>query len=157
MDQRIIISKNFNKELEMHFGKEVNLAPFNGTYSGIFEQLEILSITGNGYTIHSHSFNSEFLYLYGLILYEYWADWLNRYTDDEKNQEKISESEITADQIKKIGFRYPFGWSDRDEYKTLEALHDKGVIALNRQMSPFAIRKIISEEEIVDLLYSELC
>ena len=153
----IIGKENLNKELDMHFGKDVNLAPFNGTYTGIFEQLGILKISSNGYAIHSHSFNTEFLYLYGLILYEYWEDWLSQFTDNEKIQENISESEITADQIKIMGFRYPFGWSERDEYKTLEVLHDKGVISLNRQMSPFTVRKIISKEEIVDLLYSELC
>ncbi len=152
-----INKENFNKELEMYFEKDVNLAPFNGTYTGIFDHLGILNISGNGYTIQSHPFNPEFLYLYGLILYEYWNDWINGYTDDEKTHRIISENEITADQLEEIGFRFPFGWSDLDEYKALEVLHDKGIISLNRQMSPFTVRKIISKEELVDLLYSELC
>ena len=45
----------------------------------------------------------------------------------------------------------------RDEYSALEMLNDKKIISLNRQMTPFAARKLRTEEEIIDLLYSELC
>ena len=152
------ISKaNFDKELELHFGKEVNLAPFNGTYTGLFDQLGLLKISNDGYLMQGHTINKEFIYLYAYVLYEYWNEWLDGFSPKEKEERKISETEITADQIEETGFRLPFGWSMRDEYSALEMLNDKKIISLNRQMTPFAARKLSTEEEIIDLLYSELC
>ena len=152
-----ISKSNFDKELLLHFGKEVNVAPFNGTYTGLFDQLGLLKISGNGYTMQRHAPNMEFIYLYAYNLYEYWDDWASGFSSTEREEKKISETEITADQLKETGFRLPFGWSEQDEYHVLEVLHDKKIISLNRQMSPFAVRKVSTEEEIVDLLYSELC
>lgn len=152
------ISKaNLEKELKMHFGKTVNLSPFNGSYTGLFEQLDIIKISNEDYVMQPHSFNPEFIYLYGLVLYEYWEEWVNGFTDEQKADEKVSTIEITADQIDKIGFRRVFGWTEKVEYQILEKLQDRGIISLNRQMFPFAVRKIINEEEIIELLYSELC
>ncbi len=152
-----IKKSNFDKELELHFGKEVNLAPFNGTYTGLFEQLGLLKISADGYSWQSHTMNMEFVYLYAYILYKYWDEWADGFTLEEKEEKKVSRTEITANQIEETGYRLPFGWSEQDEYRALEALHDKKIISLNRQMSPFAVRKLSTEEEIIDLLYSELC
>lgn len=148
---------NFEKELEMYYEKNVVTAPFNGTYAGIFNQLGILQINNGGYLMTSHSYNSEFIYLYSLVLYEYWDEWINGYSNEEKEDYKISDKEITSVQLSQIGYRLPFGWSEQEEYHSLEAMHDKGVIVLNRQMSPFIVRRITSKEEITTLLYSELC
>ena len=52
-----IKKSNFDKELELHFGKGVNLAPFNGTYTGLFEQLGILKVSGDGYFMQEHPAN----------------------------------------------------------------------------------------------------
>ncbi len=146
-----------DKELEMHFGKDVNLAPFNGAYTGLFEQIGVLSMTGAEYTVLTQPINPDFIYLYGLVLYKVWDDWANQFTDSEKESLRISDKEITDIQLEETGFRGPFGWSQKDEYHVLEALHDKGIVALNRQMSPITIRRISTEEEITDMLYSELC
>lgn len=145
------------KELSLRFKKDVNVAPFNGTYMSLFQQLDVVEIQNSFYIVHSHLYNSEFIYLYGLVLYEYWEDWVNSFDNKEQELRKISLSEITAEQIEETGFRHPFGWSKNDEYAVLEALNDKGVIALNRQMSPFAVRKIMKKENLIDQLYSELC
>ena len=69
----------------------------------------------------------------------------------------ISSNEISSEQLSDSGFRLPFGWSELDEYHVLERLQDKKIIALNRQMNPFTVRKILEKEEIVELLYTELC
>ena len=148
---------NLDKELQMHFGKTVNLSPFNGSYGGLFEQLGIIKISNDEYVMQPHSFNPEYEYLYGLILYKYWDEWASEFSDEQKRNEKVSVIEITADQIEQTGFRRVFGWTEQIEYQALEALNDKGIVSLNRQMSPFAVRRILKEEEIIDLLYSELC
>lgn len=148
---------NFEKELEIYYEKNVVVAPFNGTYAGIFNQLRLLQITNEEYSMISHSYNSEFIYLYSFVLYEYWDEWIKGYSDDEKDDYKISDKEITSAQLSQIGYRLPFGWSEQEEYRSLEAMHDKKIIVLNRQMSPFTMRRIISKDEITELLYSELC
>lgn len=152
-----IKKENFEKELEMYYEKNVATAPFNGTYTGVFNQLRILQITNDGYLMTPHSYNPEFIYLYSLVLCEYWDEWINGYSDNKKENYNISDKEITSVQLSQIGYRLPFGWSEQEEYRSLEAMHDKGVIVLNRQMSPFTVRRITSKEEITALLYSELC
>ena len=152
------ISKlNLEKELSLHFQKNVNLAPFNGTYSSLFAQLNFLNICSNNYVLVSHIFNEEYIYLYAYVLYEYWDEWVNSFSPEEHNNLKISRVEITAPQINKVGFRLSFAWNEQEEYHALEAMHDKGIISLNRQMVPFSIRRIYSKEQLIDLLYSELC
>ena len=152
------ISKaNLEKELSLYFDKAVNLAPFNGTYTGIFEPLNLMQITTNEYAMTSHMCNTEYIYLYAYILYEYWDQWVNALSEEEREKEKISKSEITSIQLEATGFRLPFGWNEQDEYAILQEMHDKNIIALNRQMAPFSVRRISSKEELIDLLYSELC
>ena len=153
----VISKSNLEQELQMYFQKNVSLAPFNGSYTGLFEQIGILNITTDSYEVMTHRYNSEFIYLYALVMYEYWDIWMNSYSIDEQNEKKISATEITSPQLEEIGFRYPFGWDTDDEYSVLEALHDKGIILLNRQMVPFSIRRVYSREEIIELLFSELC
>ena len=152
------ISKQvLNDELQNHFGKEVNTSPFNGTYTAIFEQIDILRIENEKYELQKHLYNPEMIYLYGLVLYDYWQDWVTQCFKDQKEELEISDVEITAKQLADVGFRHPFGWSEADEYKVLEYLHEKNIIALNRQMVPFSIRKTSSKEELIHNLYSELC
>lgn len=152
-----IKKSNLSKELDLHFGKNPNMAPFNGTYTGFLDQIGILKISESDYVLQMQAFNPEFIYLYGLIFYEYWEDWMSGFTDENIERLNISSSEITSIQIEETGFRYPFGWTEREEYQVLEALHDKGIVSLNRQMSPFAVRKLYTKEQMIDMLYSELC
>lgn len=152
------ISKiNLEKELELYFKKEVNLTPFNGSYNGLFEMLNLINISGNEYVVRPHMYDAEYIYLYAYILYEYWNEWLETFNAEEKDKFKISEKEITSLQLNETGFRFSFGWNEQEEYHVLEAMHDKGIIVLNRQMIPFFIRRVYSTEKLIDLLYSELC
>lgn len=152
------ISKtNLETELALHFQKTVNLAPFNGTYNTLFSSLHLVEISSNEYSLIPHNFNEECIYLYAYILYEYWDEWISSFDPTEKDALKISNTELTSLQLAEIGFRFPFGWNEQDEYRTLEAMNDKGIITLNRQMTPFSIRRIYSKEHLIDLLYSELC
>ena len=95
------------------------------------------------------------MYLYAYVLFEYWEEWLRFASSDETSM--ASSVEITADHLKMIGFKNPFGWSDKEEYQALELMANKGLIVLNRQMVPFTIRRTAEIESLVDMLYSELC
>ena len=152
------ISKTLlEKEIQIHFEKNVNLSPFNGTYTSLLSNLRLLDITNDSYSMKAHSLNPDYSYLYGLVLYNYWTDWINGLTVEEKDSKKASANELTAIQLEEVGFRYPFGWTEHEEYRVLEQLQDKGVITLNRQMVPFTLRKGLAEKDIIGLLYSELC
>lgn len=152
------ISKpNLDKELLLYFDKTVNVAPFNGSYTGIFESLNLIQVTTSEYIMNPCIFNAEYIYLYAYILYEYWDQWIGTFSEEELDKKKISKTELTSLQLADTGFRLPFGWSEQDEYVILQEMHDKNIIALNRQMTPFSIRRICSKEELTDLLYSELC
>ena len=148
---------HFEKEIELHYGKKVNISPFNGAYSGLFEQTNVLKVQNDGYRLKPHLYNADYIYLYSYILYEFWEDWIESLNEEEKSSKKVSDSEITATYLEETGFRHPFGWTEIEEYHALEAMHDKGIISLNRQMTPFSIRKLLQIEEIIELLYSELC
>ncbi len=150
-----ISKENLEKELQTAFVKQVNYSPFNGSYLELFEQLHIIKILDNKYSILSHNYNPEFVFGYGLILYEYWDEWIH--LNNDITDETDCSHEITADLLEQIGFRNPFGWSLQEEYGVLESLHDKQIIELNRQMVPFSVRRLYSKEDIIDSLYSELC
>lgn len=147
----------FEKEVELRYKKKVNLSPFNGTYTGLLNSIGILKFDDKDYSIEKHLFNNEYIYLYALVLYEYWDEWIQGLNEVEIEQKKVSNVEISSDQLEETGFRFPFGWSEQDEYHVLEELHDRGVVSLNRQMVPFIIHKIMPLEEITQNLYSELC
>ncbi len=157
MHNGFIKKETFENELELRYGKKVNVSPFNGTYTGLFEHLNLVSISDEGYKQNKHLYNDEFIFLYGLVLYEYWDEWLREMSTSEKELNMASDIEITAAQLWETKFRYPFGWSEQEEYYALERLHDKGIIALNRQMVPFVVRKAMTKEELIEELYSELC
>ena len=119
--------------------------------------MNLVNITDEGYKQNKHLINDEFIFLYGLVLYEYWDEWLREMNVSEKESNKASDIEITATQLWETKFRYPFGWSEQEEYQALEKLHDKGIITLNRQMVPFVVHKAMTKEELIEELYSELC
>lgn len=138
--------------LESKFGTKINqknFAPFKSSYENIFHQLNLIvkddSLADEVITVNQSRYNSEFIYLYAYVLYEYW-DLL--YSD---------QQEITADQLDEIGFKHPFGWTKETEYKILEHLSDQGIIRLNRQLIPFTIIRLGQKEDILNNLYSELC
>ena len=144
-------------ELRMIFGKCPLLAPFLGTYTGLFDKLNLLKVDERGYQMGVHLYRREFIYLYTIVLYEYWDEWLSGFSAEERMKMAVSDSEISSIQIEQTGFRLPFGWSESDEYKVLEEMNSFGLVSLNRQMTPFTLRKIKTRDELTALLYSELC
>lgn len=135
------------KELEEPFGGKVTrkgLAPFIGTYTDFAAQLSLLEVNKDLITVSPMRINPEFIFLYGYILLEYWDEIF------------ADRDEITSDELKDLHFRDAFCWNDIQEYECLEQLSEKGVIRLNRQLSPFTILRVQKKKDIVDKLYSEL-
>lgn len=142
------VKKNiFLLELNKVFNDKVNtknIAPFFGSYESFFKSLNILNISDN-INISSKPYNKEFIYLYALILFEYW------------NEAYLNQEEITSVQLDDLCFGKAFGWDKPQEYSVLEHLSDKGIIRLNRQLMPYTVLKLTNENELVNCLYSELC
>lgn len=153
---RNTLTKNqFEKEIEIQFGSNIKLAPFYGTYQGIFNMLKILSIDDEGINVNPCKVDDDYVYLYAFVLFTYWDEWMQNAEPSEIRMASLTE--ITSDHLAAIGFRCPFGWSEKEEYIALELMADKHLVALNRQMVPFTIRRNTDKENLVDLLYSELC
>lgn len=153
----LISMNDLELELRIIFGKYPLMAPFKGSYTGLFENLNLLKIENDGYRMSTHLYRPEFIYLYALVLYEYWNEWLLSFPEKKRTELTVSDVEISSSHIEEIGFRRPFGWSETDEFRVLEEMDSKGLVSLNRQMTPFSLRKIITREELIEMLYSELC
>ena len=150
-----LTQKQFNKEIELQFGTGVKLAPFFGCYQDLMSPLNMLHCDEETIEIRPAKLDSDFIFLYAFVLFQYWNEWL-KYAAVEDTQ-LASEKEITAVHLSKIGFRNPFGWNEAEEYQALEMMANKGIIVLNRQMVPFSIRKAVEINTVIERLYSELC
>ena len=136
------------KELNFTIDAKVtvkNIAPFYGSYDSFFDSIGVLADAGDTIEISSVQYNREFLYVYAIILLEYWKE---AYPD---------QDEITSDQLRELHFGDVFGWDTQEEYEVLEHLADKGILRLNRQLVPYTILKMAESGDLADKLYSELC
>ncbi len=143
----------FEKEIELRFGNNVKMGPFNGAYEDLFSALNLLNISSDQIFVIPMRYDKEFVYLYAYVFFIYWNEWY----ENTQGSDVISKDEITSEQLKEIGFRFPFGWSEKEEYDVLECLSDKNLIRMNRQLSPYTIRRLTDEETLIGELYSELC
>ncbi len=56
-----------------------------------------------------------------------------------------------------LSFSKIFGWTAEQEYQVLEQLSDREILRLNRQLMPYTILRLISKDNLLNKLYSELC
>ena len=82
---------------------------------------------------------------HALILWSLWDD------------EYAKQDEISSIQFDILGYGKIFGWNSEQEYKVLEALSDKGIVRLNRQLMPFTVLRLTAYDTLLNKLYSELC
>lgn len=135
-------------ELNQLFDNKVNtknIAPFFSSYENLFAELGILISDNDTKSCSALGYNKELVYLYALALWEYW---------DEKFP---AQKEISSVQLAELNFGKVFGWDSQYEYEVLEHLADKGLLRMNRQLMPYTIFKLVSKQELIDNLYSELC
>ena len=150
-----ITANQFSKEIELHFGPGVKMAPFNGCYLELFQPLGLLHFDADNLALSPIKIDPDFVYLYAFVLFTYWDEWLaNSSKEDSK---MASAEEITANHLNMICFRNPFGWDERTEYQVLELMAANNLIALNRQMVPFTVRRTTDLNFLLQKLYSELC
>lgn len=122
-----------------------NIAPFFGAYDDFFSELGILAIQDDVVRCNFLPYDKEFIYMYATVLWEYWNEY---YPEQE---------EISSVQFAELGFGKTFGWDVKIEYEVMEHLADRGLIRMNRQLMPYTILKLTTEDELINNLYSELC
>ncbi len=135
-------------ELNVTYDNKVtrkNFAPFTCSYEDMFSPIEYLTSEDETLKLrYSPKIDKDFVYLYAYILFCYW---------DEVYTDRI---EITADEFAELKFGSKLNFDIQTEYKVLELLNEKGLIRLNRQLTPYTIMKTTVKEELIKKLYSEL-
>lgn len=94
---------------------------------------------------NSLPYDKEFIYMYATVLWKYWDEFYPE------------QDEISSVQFAELGFGKAFGWDLKAEYEVMEHLADRGLIRMNRQLMPYTILKLVTEDELTNNLYSELC
>ena len=122
-----------------------NIAPFFGSYDDFFSELGMLTIQDDVVTCNSLTYDKEFIYMYATVLWGYWDEYYPE------------QDEISSVQFAELGFGKAFGWDVKNEYEVMEHLADKELIRMNRQLMPYTILKLATEDELINNLYSELC
>ena len=122
-----------------------NIAPFFGSYDSFFDTLGLITDENDTINISSLPYNREYLYLYALVLFEYWKEAFSE------------QDEITSVQLDELHYAAVFGWDAQEEYEVLEHLSDKGIIRMNRQLMPYTVLKMSESGDLIRRLYSELC
>ena len=122
-----------------------NFAPFISSYEDMFSPINYITVENETLrVIYTPKIDKDFVYLYAYILLTYW---------DEIYAERI---EITADEFSEFKYGNKLNFDFQTEYKVLELLNEKGLIRLNRQLSPYTIMKTSNKDDLIKKLYSEL-
>ena len=139
-----MLIKELSREIEGNVTVK-NIAPLFGSYDSFFDILGIITDENDTIMVSSMPYNREYVYLYALVLLEYWKEAFP------------NQDEITSVQFEELHYGNVFGWDTQEEYEVLEHLSDKGIVRLNRQLMPYTILKMVESEDLISRLYSELC
>ncbi|SFC69964.1 hypothetical protein [Butyrivibrio sp. YAB3001] len=121
-----------------------NLSPLLNAYDDMFSSLDLVEVSGDNVIVKKAKMSKEFIFAYAYIFYSLW------------NEKYPDQAEITSIQMDDLHFGHIFGWGKKDEYEMLERMTEKSIIRLNRQLSPYTIYKLVTLDDLRDLLFSEL-
>lgn len=133
------LNKAFNGKV-----KTKNIAPFFTSYESFFDLLNILNNKSDNYKLSFAQYKKEYIFMYAYVLLEYWEENF------------LGQDEITSNQLDELVFGKVFGWDAKTEYGVLEHFSDKGILRLNRQLMPYTILKLLTKDDLINLLYTEL-
>ena len=132
-------------EIDKRFETAVKTGPFFSSYSGLFDNLSLISRTGSLSAVAKASLDKDLLYVYAYALL---FEWENAYP---------KQAEITASEVNALHIGETFGLKSSTYYEVLEALSERGIVRFNRQLAPYTLLRLQSSESIIPQLYSELC
>lgn len=132
-------------ELNKHFEKAVKTGPLFSAYEGMLKNLNLIRKGTQGIVLNRQKIDKELLFVYAYALLYEW------------NYTYHNQPEITEDEVLRLGIHSTFLLSRESFYGVLEQIAEKGIIRFNRQLSPFTLIRLHSAEDVIPLLYSELC
>ena len=139
------VSQSFlETNMAARYGAQTRYAVITSCYTKGLTTLDYISVTDESVAISAQKVHREYLYLYA---YELLREWAAIY------QEAL---EITADQLFAMNSASCFGLTREQWFDILEQLNSRGIIRLNRQLTPFTAIRNVSCDAIEQKLYSLL-
>lgn len=127
--------------------KSLNLTPFRSCYlsKNSFQSIDFVEINNDNYYFKSFRYNPQhiFIYAYTLIL---------ELEEFDKNRKEFTTHEI----FDVVFWNRGYGWNENEGMYVLEKLYDRGIISLNRQLSPATVIINKSSDELLKKVYSML-
>lgn len=139
------ISQNFLANcIAARYGAQTRYAVITSCYTKGLSALHYIDATDEAISIAPQKVRREFLYLYA---YDLFREWAALYPD---------EREITADQLHAMNSASCFGLTQAQWFDILEQLSGKGILRMNRQLTPFTAIRMVDPGEIAQKLYALL-
>ncbi len=131
-------------QMQNRYGPKVCTGVIKTCYKNGLTAINYLELNNNEIVIRKQRIKPEFLYLYAYELIEEW------------NQYYPGKSEITSTEMNDMHCDTCFGLDGEQWFYVLETLTSKGIIRLNRQLTPYTIVRISDLDNIISKLYSLL-
>ena len=139
------VSKSFlETNIASRYGAQTRFAVITSCYTKGLTRLGYICVTNEDISIVPQKTHPEYIYLYA---YELLREWTKLYPE---------ASEITADQLFAMNSAACFGLTDEQWFDILEQLNEKGIIRLNRQLTPFTVIRVTRCDALAEKLYSLL-
>ena len=133
------------EETEKLIGQPAKMGPFFSSYSGMFGNLGLISKKESKYELLQGTADKELIYSYAYaLIYE----WENKFP---------GQTEVTSMELDSLRIAETFGMSEKTYYSILEMLAERDIVHFNRQLMPYTLYRTHNAEDIIPLLYSELC
>lgn len=134
-----------NDEIEKNIGTQVRMGPFFSSYTGMFSSLNLINKDASTITLNKLSASNELIYVYAYALIYEWEQCFGE------------QNEITASELDALKIADTFALSGNVFYEVLERMAEKNIIRFNRQLAPYTIIRLHSAQDLIPMLFNELC
>lgn len=139
------ISKAFlATKMAERYGEKTRFAVIESCYNKGLADLMYINSSDKSLAVQTQRIQRDMLYVYA---YDMLREWDVLYT---------LETEITAEQLLKLQCAACFGLTDMDWFSVLEMMSMKGLIRLNRQLTPYTVIRLTSTQDAMKRIYSLL-
>lgn len=125
-------------------GADVNLAPVNSSYTGMFKKLSVLKNGQDEIKFTYQTFKDAYYYIY---VYMFLKEWEIMHPDAQ---------ELTAGDVYSMNVDYKLCLTRADFDKVLTIMDSEGIIKIERLLNPFVVLKLHTSEEIIKKIYSRI-
>lgn len=140
----IVTRDYFSSQMQSKYRAKVNFSPVLSCYTNEMTAINYLTASSEKIAINPQRVQPEYLfvYAYGLML-----EWEQIYPN---------KPEITSIELNALVCAEAFGLTEDQWFSVLEQMTSRGLIRINRQLSPFTVIKLTETTKLIPLLYSLL-